>query len=209
MGTADDVWEFWFGAPATDEAALKKKLKRWYMGGTDEDALIRARFGAEVERALAGELDDWAATPRGLVALVILLDQMPRSVFRDGPRAFAGSARAERLVVAALDAGVEAELSFEERQFLLMPLLHAEDVGLLERFGREVVRHVAAAPAWAQRMLGAGTEQADKYLEVVRRFGRFPHRNAALGRTSTPEEVEFLVGWKDRARPKAVAELEG
>lgn len=203
----DDVMTYWFGEPASDTEALERKFKRWYLGGTSEDAVLVDRFGAAVEQALLGALDSWAQTPRGRVALVLLLDQMTRSVFRDRARAFDGDPRAQKLAVEALDAHLETQMSFEERQFLLMPLLHAESVPLLERFCVEVRRHVDEAPAWAREMLSAGLEQGPKYLEVVTRFGRFPHRNQALGRVSTPEERTFLEDWTQRAKPRAAEAL--
>lgn len=207
MTTIDDVMTYWFGEPAADVAGLERKFKRWYLGGASEDAVLVERFGAAVEQALAGALDGWAATPRGRIALILLLDQMTRSVFRDRARAFTGDPKAQKLAVEALDTHMEAQLSFEERQFLLMPLLHAESVQLLERFCVEVQRHVDAAPEWTRKMLSAGLEQGPKYLDVIRRFGRFPHRNQALGRVSTPEELAFLEDWTKRAKPRAAEEL--
>lgn len=207
MSTIEDVVELWFGAPASDAAALGQKMKRWYTGGAEEDARLTARFGPDVERALSGALDGWAETPAGRIALILLLDQMTRSIFRGQARAFAGDPAAQRLAVEALDAGIEASLSFEHRQFLLMPLLHAEDTALLDRFIVEVQRHIDAAPEWARPILGAGREQGSKYRAVVGRFGRFPHRNEALGRASTPEEIEFLTGWAAQAKPAIMAEL--
>lgn len=208
MATIDEVHRFWFGdGTAEDPPALVTKLKRWFMGGPALDGTIRDRFGDAVEKALAGELDGWAVTPRGRVALVILLDQLPRSIFRGGARAFEGAPRAERLALEAFDA-LDADITeaerytFEERLFLATALLHAESEALLVRCLREAERNVELAPEWSRSMLADGVEQANKYLDVVRRFGRFPHRNAALGRTSTQEEEAFLVDWSERAPPK-------
>jgi uncharacterized protein (DUF924 family) len=208
MATIDDVLRFWFeDATATDAAELAAKMKRWYRGGDAEDAAIRTRFADTVERALAGELDGWAQTPRGRVALILLLDQMTRALFRETARAFAGDARAQQLALEMLEAGAEAELSFEERHFVFMPLLHAEDAGLLDRFNALFPRALATVPAWARPPFGDGIEQGAKYRDVIARFGRFPHRNLALGRRSTPEEVEFLKTWAARVTPAAFAAL--
>ena len=216
MVTAEDVLRFWFGdAPARNATELGAKVKRWYRGGDAEDAAIRERFAETVERALAGELDGWAVTPRGRLALILLLDQMTRSVFRGSPRAFAGDLRAQQLATEMLSAGPASELTFptselnfEEWNFVFMPLLHAEDIALLDRFSALFPASLDRVPEWGRALFGDGIEQGHKYRDVVRRFGRFPHRNAALGRTSTPEEIEFLKTWGERATPKAVAALE-
>lgn len=206
--TIDDVLTFWFGsAPAANEAEFGAKMKRWYLGGEDEDAAIRDRFAQAIEQALAGHLDAWAETPRGRLALVILLDQLTRSVFRDTARAFAGDTRAQALAAEALETGLAPGLDFEQRHFLYMPLLHAEDATLLDRFNTLFPHALARVPDWARPLLSDGLEQGAKYREVFARFGRFPHRNAALGRRSTPEESEFLETWEARRRPKVFKAL--
>jgi uncharacterized protein (DUF924 family) len=208
MATIDDVLAFWFGdATATNTAELAVKMKRWYMGGDVEDAAIRARFADTVERALAGELDDSARTPRGRLALIILLDQMTRSIFRATARAFAGDRRAQALAMEMLAAAPPAELTFEQRHFVFMPLLHAENAALLDRYNELFPQALAVVPEWGRALLGDGIEQGLKYRDVIRRFGRFPHRNLALGRSSTREEVEFLATWGERAAPKGAAAL--
>jgi uncharacterized protein (DUF924 family) len=205
--TPDDVLEFWFGALSTTREELSTKFKRWYMGGEGEDRRIAERFSGAVEQALAGAFDAWAATPRGRMALVILLDQMTRSIFRGTPRAFSGDFKARGLVKDALAARFDETLSFEERQFLLMPLLHSEEVPDVERAGVELVRNADGAPEWARSLLSAGAEQSAKYAAVLRRFGRYPFRNQAMGRASTPEETEFLKDWGERAAPKITKQL--
>ena len=199
----DEVLAFWFGdEPARDAASLRKKLQRWYQGGAALDEEIRQRFGTQVEQALAGELDAWAATPRGRIALILLLDQFTRNLFRDTPRAFAGDAKAQQLSLEALDSVLL--YSTEERQFLIMPLLHSEDLHLQETGVHEVQAHVEAAPEELRPMLAMGIEQSRKYRDVIEKFGRFPHRNAALGRASTPEEEEFLKDWAERQPPSGM-----
>jgi uncharacterized protein (DUF924 family) len=208
MTTIEDVLGFWFEEPATDAAELALKLKRWYRGGPAEDAAIRARFLGAVERALAGELDVWAATPRGRVALVLLLDLMARAIYRGTPRSFAGDRAAQALALGAtLDPGRSDGLGFEERIFLTLPLLHAENAALLDTFITFYPAVVASAPAWARPLLADGIEQGAKYRELIRRFGRFPQRNAALSRPSTPEEEAFLQTWE--LDPKVFARLFG
>jgi uncharacterized protein (DUF924 family) len=208
VATIDDVLTFWFGdAPASDAAALGQKMKRWYGGGPAEDAAIRARFAETVEQALAGALDDWAQTPRGAVALILLLDQMPRAAFRGTPRAFAGDRKAQMLAAEILAAGTLDGLTFEQRHFIYMPLLHAEDAAQLDRFNALFPRSLASVPAWARPLFSDGIEQGIKFRDLIARFGRFPHRNDALGRRSTPDEVEFLKTWGERGVPKEFKSL--
>jgi uncharacterized protein (DUF924 family) len=208
--TIDDVLRFWFGpAAATNADEFGAKMRRWYQGDADEDAAIRTRFAETIEQALAGVLDGWAETPRGRLALVLLLDQMTRSMFRGTARAFAGDPRAQRLALEALESGAGWELGFEERHFFYMPLLHAEDAALLDRFNALFPQALACVPEWARPLLADGLEQGAKYRDVFARFGRFPHRNEALGRRSTREEVEFLRSWEARRQPAAFKTLVG
>lgn len=202
MSSPDEVHAFWLGEPAEEPAALRAKLQRWYESGAALDDLIRKRFGALVEQAVAGELDGWAATPRGRIALILLLDQFARSIHRDSPRAFAGDAKAQQLTMEALDSVLL--YTPEERQFLIMPLLHAEDLALQETGVHEMEDHVDAAPEPLRPLYAMGLEQSRKYRAVIAQFGRFPHRNAALGRTSTPEEEEFLEDWAERQPPSGM-----
>ena len=203
----ENVLEFWLGAPATNVGELRAKIKRWYMGGPGVDAEIRERFAPLVERALAGELDDWTATPRGQLALIILVDQFTRSVYRDDPRTYAGDPKAQALAVDAFDRGLDRELAIEEQNFLRMPLLHAEDLALQDRAARETTRFYAAVPEWSKPVWAMGVEQGEKYRALIAKFGRFPHRNAILGRTSTPDEEAFLVDWQQKMPPSGATSL--
>lgn len=200
--TIDEVLEFWFGEPAHDEAAVLAKVRRWFMGGPEIDAVIQQRFGAAVEAALAGELDGWTATIRGRLALVILLDQFTRNCFRGDAKTYAGDPKARSLVLDAFDHGLDRELGFDERIFLSMPLLHSEELAHHERLA-ELSPSLTGdpPPGWAQ-FAGMNREQTVKYLDIIRRFGRFPHRNAILGRTATHEEEAFLADWAERAAPQ-------
>jgi uncharacterized protein (DUF924 family) len=200
----DDLLSFWFGEPARDTPALSTKFKRWFMGGPDFDREIRERFAEAVEKALAGDLDDWARTTRGRLALIVVLDQFTRNIFRDTPRAFAGDVRAQKLAVEAFDTHLEREVGFEQRIFLKTPFAHAEDLALQERSVTVTEELVADVADWQRPIFARGIEQARKYREVIARFGRFPHRNAAFGRASTPEEEVFLVDWRERQAPSGV-----
>jgi len=204
MATVDEVIAFWFEEPAQTEPELWQKVKRWYNGGSEMDETIRARFGADVDLALEGKHDDWAQTPHGLLALVLLLDQFTRGIYRDTPGAFAGDKQAQVLALRAFDAGMERDLGWYEKQFLAMPFVHAEDNALQARGVEVMERLMNEAPELPKKCLTAGAQQARKYQGIIQRFGRFPHRNGFLGRESTPEEVEFLKEWAANRAPAAV-----
>lgn len=203
----DDVLAFWFGHPPTTTEEYGQQTRRWYMGGPALDAEIREKFGPIVERALAGELDDWAQTTRGRLALIVVLDQFTRSIYRNDARMYAGDLRAQQLAIEALDSGVDRELRIEQRNFLIMPLLHAEDLALQERAVAAMQALHNEAEPWQQAIVKMGVEQSRKYREVIARFGRFPHRNQILGRPSTPEEAAFLVDWEAKQTPSGAKAL--
>jgi len=199
--TPEEVLEFWFGQPATTEDELMAKVKRWFMGGPEMDRDVRERFEETVDAALEGRLDGWANTTRSLLALVLVLDQFTRNVFRNDPKTYEGDAKAQALVVDALDRGLDTELDLLEAMFLRMPLVHAENLELQRRSTALANAVAATAPPLYARMCAMNTEQTVKYTNVIARFGRFPHRNAILGRTTTPEEAEFLKDWAAKGPP--------
>ena len=181
-----DVLEFWFGAPGSAEHGSLRKC--WFEKDPAFDAEIRRRFLALVDEAAAGRLDDWADRPEGLLALIVLLDQFPRNLFRDAPRAFATDAQALALAQQALAQGVDALLMPVARAFIYLPFEHSEDLAMQDRA-------VALFAALAQHgeAFASYLDYAERHRDVIRRFGRFPHRNAILGRASTPEEIAFLA----------------
>lgn len=193
MSEIDQVLDFWFGACGPDGALDPAKQKMWFGDGRRHDAAIRDRFGALHARASRGELESgWAATPRGRMALVLLLDQFSRHVYRDTPSAFAQDEAARRLVVSGLDQKLDRPLIPAQRAFFYMPLEHAEDLEL-QRLGVRCFDGLARTVAEPyRREYRSFLDYAQKHLAIIERFGRFPHRNRVLGRPSTPEEVEFL-----------------
>jgi uncharacterized protein (DUF924 family) len=182
---------------------LLAKIERWYDGGPEVDRSITERFSELVEQALRGELDDWGHHPAERLALILVLDQFTRTVYRNTPRAFAGDMMAQRLAVQALDAGWHHELGSEEKMFLIMPLVHAERRALQERACALMQELTDDAPPPLRDVFAMGIEQTGKYCDIITRFGRFPHRNAVLGRESTPEELEFLRDWEAKRKPKS------
>jgi uncharacterized protein (DUF924 family) len=180
-----DVLEFWFGAP--DDPQREQPRKQWFVKDAAFDALIRARFGALIERALAGDLEPWAATPAGALAQIVLLDQFTRNAFRDSARAFAGDARALAAARALVHSGLDRALSGVQRQFVYLPFEHAEDLAMQRESLRLFAQLERDDPAVGELLVWA-----QRHHDIVARFGRFPHRNATLGRTSTAEEIGFL-----------------
>ena len=175
-----EVLKFWFG----DAAALQVR-DEWFRKSDEFDNSVRSRFGDTIERALANELDAWSATVRGTLALILVLDQFTRNAFRETPRAFAGDAQALRHAERLVYRGRDRDLAPIQRWFVYLPFEHSES--LVDQY--EAVRLFRAL---ADDGLREPFDWAFKHLDVVRRFGRFPHRNNVLGRTSTPAEIEFL-----------------
>ena len=157
--------------------------ERWFARDDELDATIAQRFGDVYERAAAGELDGWAEEPNGALALVLILDQFPRNMFRGTPRAFETDAKALQLAKAALARGDHYHVGEDVNQFFALPLMHSENLEDQE-----------ACVRWMQEIGEENVPYAEEHRDIVARFGRFPHRNAILGRTTTSEEQAFLEG---------------
>lgn len=166
------VLETWL-APETEP--------RWFRPDAAFDRVLALRFGALVDRAAAGAFDDWPATPEGALALAILVDQLPRNIHRGTPRAFAHDAKAREVARRALALGHHLALPERVRLFLYLPFEHSEEAADQER-----------AVELCRALGGEAFRHAVRHRDVIRRFGRFPHRNAVLGRASTGEELDFL-----------------
>lgn len=179
-----EILELWFGTPSDPEWGRNRKL--WWEKNHEFDALIRDRYLPAHEAAAAGVLDAWRETAEGSLALLILLDQFPRNMFRDGPRTYATDAMALDVARATLDRGFEDELTEIQRWFLYMPFQHSER---LEDQERSLELYARLSDAEDNE---GSKKSSHRHHEIVARFGRFPHRNAALGRTSTEEELAFL-----------------
>ena len=154
-------------------------------GGPELDARVRERFGTLVAAARRGELDGWAASPRGRLALILVLDQFPRHVFRGKAEAFASDGQAQALTRDGIETGMDEALTLVERQFFYLPLMHAED----REVQAESVERYTALRNEMDGVLGFAVEHRD----LVERFGRFPHRNTVLGRESTEAETDYLA----------------
>jgi uncharacterized protein (DUF924 family) len=156
--------------------------QRWFRHDAGFDAQFRDRFLALHESAATGALDHWLASAEGALALVLLLDQFPRNAFRGTPRVYATDARARAAADVAIRAGFDRIVPLALRQFFYLPFMHSEQLEDLERCVR-----------LNEQLGGEPLRFALHHRDIVARFGRFPHRNAILGRTSTPQEEGFLV----------------
>jgi len=182
MPTAQDVLDFWFD-PANEP--------RWFERDDAFDAQIRTRFGSLQAQAASGELDGWADTPSRWLALLILLDQFSRNLYRNDPRAFASDAHAQALALAGIAQGHDAALPPLWRSFAYLPLEHAEDAVLQRHCVNLFGRLCAQTPGEAR--YANYLDYAHRHQAVIERFGRFPHRNAVLGRRSTEDEESYLA----------------
>ncbi|MBL8521387.1 MAG: DUF924 domain-containing protein [Betaproteobacteria bacterium] len=180
--TARAVLEFWFGTGDDYGRAHAK----WFRKEAAFDGEIRTRFLDAVERAARGDFRDWERLPRGCLALQILLDQFPRNLFRGEARAFAADAEALRICRHVMQHGFDRDFLPVERMFVYLPLEHSESLADQDECHRRML-DLQPYPETADLHIWA-----EKHRVIIRRFGRFPHRNAALGRPSTPEEIAFL-----------------
>lgn len=188
----NDITAFWLGDSLQSFEAAFARREFWYKGGQPVDDEIRARFGDLLPRAVAGEFQDWEDTSEGAFALILLLDQFTRNLFRNTPDAYLGDARAFEVVCRAIERGTDRALHPVSRIWLYHPFHHSEvlaeqdrGLGLLEGL-RETA--VAEWVPHVERSIMGWT----RHRNIVARFGRFPHRNEVLGRASTGEELAFL-----------------
>jgi uncharacterized protein (DUF924 family) len=186
------VLDFWFGNGLEHGWPDSPRDALWFGSSHGVDAEITDRFGDLVDAALAQELVDWESHPFARLALVILLDQFPRNMFRGTARAFAGDHRAVTLVNEGLALGMDSKLPWVGRVFFYMPLMHAEDLSLQRKCVKCFTWLRDSAPPDVAKKIANNLDFAIEHVEVIERFGRFPHRNEALCRESTPEEVEYL-----------------
>jgi uncharacterized protein (DUF924 family) len=182
--TAQDVLDFWFA---------EANAAHWFAADAGFDAQIRERFGEAAAAAAGGRLDGWAATPSGWLALLLVLDQFPRNLYRNDPRAWVADAVAQRVALSGLARGDDRQLPAVQRVFAYLPLEHAEDSVLQQRSVALFESLLAEAEPERRPEFENYLDYARRHREVIARFGRFPHRNAALGRPDTPEEMRYLA----------------
>ncbi|MDB6146223.1 MAG: hypothetical protein JWP80_5267 [Pseudomonas sp.] len=186
--------EWWFGSAQSPAEASKAKGKLWFGKKKSQDSDAHQRFAVQVEQALAGGLTDWAQSPHGWLALVLLLDQLPRMIFRDSPKAFSGDPRARAIVAEGLALDFDQQLSAIQRTFIYLVLEHSEDLGHQDQAVALLAELLDSQPDADRPVIASNLDYAKKHQQVIARFKRFPHRNEVLGRESTAEELLFLQG---------------
>jgi uncharacterized protein (DUF924 family) len=181
---AQALLDFWFGPPGDPGRETHRDI--WFKSTPEHDATLRRLFLADHEQAACGALAAWEDSCDSALALLLLLDQIPRNIFRGTPRAYATDAAARAAADRAMEKGFDARVPPAWRKFFYMPLHHSESAAD-QRRSIALMQAVPNDPARADNVRYAG-----RYLEIIERFGRFPHRNAVLGRASTAEELAFL-----------------
>ena len=185
----DAIHAYWFGELDEGGMCNADRHSLWFTSSPGTDASCRDQFGHQVEQAIAGKLDAWANTDAGLVATVVLLDQFTRNIYRNTAQAFAGDARALALAQHAIATGHYQRLPAIHQVFLYLPLEHTEDAEIQEEC---VTLFEELASITGNEQIASFTRYAVAHRDVIARFGRFPHRNAILGRQSTGEELTYL-----------------
>ena len=184
--------EWWFGNSESPNETAAEKGKLWFGKRDSQDLEAQTRFGDWVEQALAGGLTDWAQRPDGWLALVLLLDQLPRMIYRDTPKSFAGDLRAQALVAQGIAADFDRQLPPIQRVFIYLVFEHCEHLAVQDEAVSRFIALVAEQPEADRAVFADNLDYAERHREVIARFGRFPHRNAVLGRESTAQELAFL-----------------
>lgn len=189
---AEAVLSFWFGALEPDGRCAPSVRERWFKRSDAFDQEVRDLFQETHALGAEGGLAGWLTTPRGRLAYVILLDQLSRNMFRETPRMYATDEQALSAAAAAVDAGEDRGLRFAERGFLYMPFMHSERLADQDRCVELFTAFQGELSGALREEVAVNAEYARKHQVIVARFGRFPHRNAILGRASTEEELAFL-----------------
>ncbi|MBE0599435.1 MAG: DUF924 domain-containing protein [Desulfuromonadales bacterium] len=192
MATMEEVLQFWFGDLGPDEPVPVHWSQFWFGGAAEVDAAIRQRFAATVTTALEGDFEEWRQTPRGTLALILLLDQFPRNIYRGTAEAYAGDSRALQLCREGCRRGFDRRLTTVRRAFFYLPLEHAEERQAQIDSVAAFKALLAQAPPALEETCRGFLDYAQRHRDIIERFDRFPHRNAVLGRISTQEEELFL-----------------
>ena len=192
IATPEAVLDFWFGAPGSAAEVAARQRPLWFAKSAANDQIVAARFAETLVAAGKGDLDNWAVSPRGRLALIVVLDQFPHHVHRGHGQSFAYDARSLALALNMIEHGEDARVTPIERVFVYLPLEHAESIEMQDRSVALYEKLVNEAAADERQLFEGFLDYARKHRDVVARFGRFPHRNELLGRPSTLEEIEFL-----------------
>ncbi|MDP6948245.1 MAG: DUF924 family protein [Arenicellales bacterium] len=189
---ANEVLAFWFGDALEGPDRSQARQQTWFTTDPEFDRTIAERFGRLPDAALQGDLDKWAISARSSLALVLVLDQFPRNIYRNSPQAFAYDGAALKRAVAVVDQGVDQQLHPVEATFLYLPFEHSEDLAVQQR-SIALFQQLAQRPGVYGKITQEALAYARKHRDIIARFGRFPHRNAILGRPSSRAEQDFLA----------------
>jgi uncharacterized protein (DUF924 family) len=189
-----EILRFWFGELDELGRADQATQARWWSKDAGLDREIRERFGATHAAAARGELDAWLSAPRTCLAYITVLDQFSRNMFRDTAGMFATDELALRAALQGIAAGLHKQLRLDERGMFYMPLMHSEELAIQERCIELFVELSGEVSGSARASMLSRVGFAERHRDIVKKFGRFPHRNALLGRASTPDELDFLDG---------------
>lgn len=182
--SVQEILDFWFGKPNQPDYGQERKT--WFRKDPEFDQEVRSRFLEDYQLSAAGQLEDWKKTPQGCLALILLLDQFPRNIFRGQPQAFATDSQALAVAKHTVDQGFDQELLPVQRWFIYIPYEHSENLADQQRC-LQLFSTLQDDPKSTSTI-----NYAYQHFQVIERFGRFPHRNQILGRETTPEEAEFL-----------------
>ena len=188
------ILTFWFGELDELGRASKACQDRWWSKDPALDEQIRQQFGPTHAAAQHGELDSWLDTPRTRLAYIVVLDQFSRNMFRDTAAMFASDPLALRAALTGIDEGMHRQLRLDERGIFYMPLMHCEELSNQERCVALFLELANEVTGSARASMLSRVGFAERHRDIVKKFDRFPHRNALLGRESTPDEQEFLAG---------------
>jgi uncharacterized protein (DUF924 family) len=195
---ANEVLDFWFADALESIPAAQARSAVWFKADPAFDAQLTRRFGDLPQRARAGELDPWMGEAETALARILVLDQFPRNMFRGTPEAFAFDALAAAAASQAVEAGFDRQLHPLLALFVYLPFEHAESAELQARAVACYEALQARAPHGLEALFAGSTDYAHRHRALIERFGRFPHRNAILGRASTREELAYLEGGGER-----------
>ncbi len=188
----EKILEFWFGTFPDAWTGDESKQDMWFWNGTAYDSVIFSAFGTDYFRAVEDELDSWSDSPRGRLALIILLDQFSRHIHRGTAESFAQDEKSQMLCIEGISAGDDLNLHPVERSFFYLPLEHAEDIER-QNLGVEAFKQlIQDVPEPYRKAFEPSLEWAEKHRYVIEQFGRFPELNEILGRESTAEEIAFI-----------------
>ena len=189
---AEAILDFWFGALRDDGTVAPAKQELWFKKDPAFDQLVAKRYRETIDLAFMGAFDRWTTTPRGTLAVLLLVDQFPRQIHRGTERAFAYDKKALATAWTAATNGAHLQLPVVMGYFMLMPLMHSEFANVQELAVTSFQQLLAASSAVLKPLIANALRYAERHQEVIARFGRFPHRNAVLRRVSTAEELAFL-----------------